>query len=145
MQGVEVVNGSRRNIELTTYSYSRRDVLGRWQSAENPGDGKTQRANTIPTGGNVMLVSSLLIEDASFIRVRNIHLSYTIPQKIFRSAPVKTASVFCSVQNAWIISGYKGFNPEQSLNGASSLTPGVDFNGYPVARVFTAGLSISFQ
>jgi TonB-dependent starch-binding outer membrane protein SusC len=145
VQGVDVLNGSRRNIELTTYSYSRRDVLGRWQSPENPGDGKTPRANTVPTGGNVTLVSSLLIEDASFIRVRNIHLSYTIPKKIFRSVPVKAASVFCSVQNAWIISDYKGFNPEQSLNGANSLTPGVDFNGYPVARVFTVGLSVSFQ
>jgi TonB-linked SusC/RagA family outer membrane protein len=145
VQGVEVLNGSRRNIELTTYSYSRRDVLGRWQSPENPGNGKTPRANNVPTGGNVTLVSSLLIEDASFIRIRNIHLSYAIPQKIFRSVAVKNASVFCSVQNAWIISKYKGFNPEQSLNGANSLTPGVDFNGYPVARVFTVGLSVSFQ
>jgi TonB-dependent starch-binding outer membrane protein SusC len=119
--------------------------LGRWQSPENPGDGKTQRANVVPTGGNIALVSSLLIEDASFIRVRNIHLSYTVPQKVFRSVSVDHASLFCSVQNAWILSDYKGFNPEQSLNGANSLVPGVDFNGYPIARVFGVGLSVAFK
>jgi hypothetical protein len=49
------------------------------------------------------------------------------------------------VQNAFTFTRYKGYNPEQNLNGASSLTPGVDFNGYPVARVFTLGVNITFQ
>ena len=145
VQGVDVLNGSRRNIGLVTGSYSRRDVLGRWQSPENPGDGKTPRANLVPTGGNVSFVSSLLVEDASFLRIRNINLRYGFPQRIFKAAPVKNASVFISVQNAFTITKYKGFNPEQSLNGANSLTPGVDFNGYPLARIFTAGISVGFQ
>ena len=145
VNGIEVLNGSRRNIDLTTHTYSRRDVLGRWQSPEDPGDGKTPRVNVNPTGGNVMFVSSLFIEDASFLRLRNINLKYTFPKQLFKSAPVKEASFFLTVQNALIISGYKGFNPEQSLNGVNPLTPGVEFNGYPLARVFTAGLTVAFQ
>lgn len=143
--GTQVLNGSRRNIGLVSNSYSRRDVLGRWQSPENPGDGKTPRANIAPTGGNVAFVSSLLIEDASFVRIRNINLKYHIPRRIFRSVPVSSANVFFSIQNAYMFTKYKGYNPEQSLNGANPLTPGVDFNGYPVARIFTAGISIAVQ
>jgi TonB-dependent starch-binding outer membrane protein SusC len=145
VEGVDVLNGSRRNIGLVSNSYSRRDVLGRWQSPENPGDGKTPRANIAPTGGNVSFVSSLLIEDASFLRIRNINLRYRLPERIFRSVAVQNAGIFFSVQNAYTFTKYKGYNPEQNLNGANALTPGVDFNGYPLARTFTAGFSITFQ
>ena len=49
-----------------------------------------------------------------------------------------------SVQNAFTFTRYMGYNPEQSLNGSSSLTPGVDFNGYPLARTYTLGLNLTF-
>ncbi|HWB28379.1 MAG TPA: TonB-dependent receptor [Chitinophagaceae bacterium] len=144
VQGVDVLNGARRNIGLVSESYSRSDVLGRWQSPDNPGDGHTPRANTSPTGGNVSFVSSLLIEDASFVRIRNINLRYTLPAGLLKKASIQNASVYFSVQNAFTFTGYKGYNPEQSLNGVSPLTPGVDFNGYPVARVYTLGLHCTF-
>lgn len=144
-QGFQVLNGARRNIGLVSGSYSRSDVLGRWQSPANPGDGTTPRANTAPTGGNVSFVSSLLIEDASFVRVRNINLRYHLPKSIIGRSPLQNASVFFSVQNAFTFTKYKGYNPEQSLNGASSLTPGVDFNGYPIARVMTFGINVTFK
>lgn len=144
-QGFQVLNGARRNIGLVSGSYSRSDVLNRWQSPENPGDGMTPRANTAPTGGNVSFVSSLLIEDASFVRVRNINLRYHIPAGLLSRLPFQEASAFFAVQNAFTITRYKGYNPEQSLNGASSLTPGVDFNGYPVARVMTFGINVTFK
>jgi TonB-linked SusC/RagA family outer membrane protein len=144
VQGLELLNGSRRNLGLVNGSYSRRDVLGRWQSAEKPGDGRTPRANTVATGGNVSYVSSLLVEDASFFRIRNINLRYALPEKIGKVAYVRAASVNLSVQNAFTFTKYLGYNPEQSLNGSSSLTPGVDFNGYPLARTFTLGLNLTF-
>lgn len=144
-QNFQVLNGARRNIGLVSGSYSRRDVLGRWQSPTNPGDGRTPRANTAPTGGNVSFVSTLLIEDASFVRIRNINLRYHFPKSIIGRSPLQNASVFFSVQNAFTFTKYKGYNPEQSLNGASSLTPGVDFNGYPIARVMTFGVNVTFK
>jgi TonB-linked SusC/RagA family outer membrane protein len=144
VQGIQLLNGSRRNIGLVNGSYSRKDVLGRWQSAENPGDGRTPRANTVATGGNVSYVSSLLVEDASFFRIRNINLRYALPEKASKIVFVQQASISLSVQNALTFTKYLGYNPEQSLNGSSSLTPGVDFNGYPLARTYTLGLNLTF-
>jgi TonB-linked SusC/RagA family outer membrane protein len=144
VQGIQLLNGSRRNIGLVNGSYSRKDVLGRWQSPENPGDGHTPRANVAATGGNVSYVSSLLVEDASFFRIRNINLRYSLPEKISKAVFLQNASVSLSVQNAFTFTKYMGYNPEQSLNGSSALTPGVDFNGYPLARTYTLGLNLTF-
>jgi TonB-linked SusC/RagA family outer membrane protein len=144
VQGLELLNGSRRNIGLVNGSYSRKDVLGRWQSPENPGDGKTPRANVVPTGGNVGYVSSLLVEDASFLRIRNINLRYALPDKVCKAIFIQNATVNLSVQNAFTFTKYLGYNPEQSLNGSSALTPGVDFNGYPLAKTYTLGLNLTF-
>ncbi|MGV3504028.1 MAG: TonB-dependent receptor [Adhaeribacter sp.] len=143
-QGFELLNGGRRNIGLVSGSYSRRDVLNRWQSPENPGDGRTPRANVVPTGGNVTYVSSLLVEDASFLRIRNLNLRYRLPQKVLDLARAQQASLSLSVQNAFTFTKYLGYNPEQSFQGTNPLTPGVDFNGYPVARTFTLGVNVSF-
>lgn len=143
VQGIQLLNGSRRNIGLVNGSYSRKDVLGRWQSPEQPGDGRTPRANVAPTGGNVSYVSSLLVENASFFRIRNINLRYSLPEKLAKAVYLQNASVSLSVQNAFTFTKYRGYNPEQSLNGSSSLTPGVDFNGYPLARTFTLGLNLT--
>ncbi|QNF33203.1 TonB-dependent receptor [Adhaeribacter swui] len=143
-EGFELLNGSRRNIGLVSGSYSRRDVLNRWQSPENPGDGKTPRANVVPTGGNLSYVSSLLVEDASFLRIRNINLRYRLPEKVFKYVRAQNGSLSFSVQNAFTFTKYLGYNPEQSFQGTSPLTPGVDYNGYPVARTFTLGLNITF-
>lgn len=143
-QGVDVLNGSRRNISLVSGTYTRRDVLNRWQSPEQPGDGRTPRANVVPTGGTVSYVSSLLIEDASFLRIRNVNLRYTLPQKLFQKIPLRSASVYGVIQNLHTFTKYRGFNPEQSLTGSNPLTPGVDFNGYPVARAFTLGINLGF-
>ena len=145
LQGAELLNGGRKNIGLATGLYSRRDVLGRWQSPEHPGDGKTPRANVAPTGGNVSFISSLLVEDASFIRLKNINFRYSLPRKILKNGSLSVASVYFSVQNAFMITRYRGYNPEQSFAGANSLTPGGDYNGYPLAKIFSAGFSVTFQ
>ncbi|MEO6187206.1 MAG: TonB-dependent receptor [Ginsengibacter sp.] len=144
VQGMDRLNGARRNIMFVSGSYSRRDVLGRWQSPESPGDGKNPRGTTAGGKGNVSLISSFLVEDASFLRIRNINLGYQLPEKLFKTKLFRSANLYVNVQNAFTFTKYKGFNPEQSINGASPLSPGVDFNGYPIARIYTAGINVVF-
>lgn len=141
------LNGARRNITAVTGSYSRRDVLNRWQSPENPGDGKTPRANTNPTGGNNNNISTMLVEDASFVRIRNLNLRYALPSSLFKKV-IEGVSVSASVQNAFTFTKYMGYNPEQNSQGSNeattNLNPGIDFNAYPLARTYTLGLNLSF-
>src|SRR5690606_10149808 len=108
VQGIQLLNGSRRNIGLVNGSYSRKDVLGRWQSPSQPGDGRTPRANVAPTGGNVSYVSSLLVENASFFRIRNVNLRYNLPEKLSKSVYLQNAAVTLSVHNAFTFTPYRG-------------------------------------
>ena len=84
--------------------------------------------------------SSYFIEDGSFIRLQNVSLGYTIPVTKY----IKTARVYASGQNLFLITQYSGFDPEVNNQGQNSLNRGDDYDAYPRARTFTLGLSLGF-
>jgi iron complex outermembrane receptor protein len=73
------------------------------------------------------------VENASFLRMDNITLGYTLP----RMRNVQSVRVFGTVQNAFTLTGYNGVDPTAGLNG-------LDNNIYPRSRTVTGGLSIQF-
>jgi TonB-dependent starch-binding outer membrane protein SusC len=78
-------------------------------------------------------LSDVYVEDASFLRMDNLTLGYTVPR--FRG--VQQMRVFGTVQNVFTLTGYSGVDPEAGLGG-------IDNNIYPRSRTFTAGVSIGF-
>jgi TonB-dependent starch-binding outer membrane protein SusC len=84
--------------------------------------------------------SSFFIQDGSFTRLQNLSLGYKIPVGKF----VRSARVYVSAQNLFIITDYKGFDPEVNNQGQSNLNRGDDYDAYPRARTFTVGLNIGF-
>uniref|UniRef100_UPI003562F9FB hypothetical protein n=1 Tax=Mariniphaga sediminis TaxID=1628158 RepID=UPI003562F9FB len=73
---------------------------------------------------------------------KNIVVGYTIPLK--SENIIKSARVYVSSQNAFILTNYPGSNPEASQNGLNGLSEGRDFAPYPVPRTFTIGADINF-
>ena len=86
--------------------------------------------------------SSLYIEDASFIRFRNLRLSYNLPSKILSKIKMSSLSVFVYGNNLLTWTKYKWYDPEISLG--SALTPGVDSGRYPREREIGGGLNVNF-
>ena len=83
--------------------------------------------------------SSKYLEDASFIKLYNVSLSYNIR---FRNAYLKNIRVYLSAQNVFCLTGYKGVDPEVSLSG---LNPGIESTTYyPRTRTFTLGATFTF-
>lgn len=115
-------------------------VKDRWRSLENPGAGIVGRtlSGTTEFPRNVQ---SRLVLDASYLTVKNITLGYTLPKL---SEFVNKLRVFASVQQALVLTNYKGSSPEASLNGLNGLQEGVDFNPYPVPRTVALGLNLNF-
>ena len=97
-----------------------------WPSAINPASYQ---------GGNV---NSFTIADASFIRLKNVQLSYQLP--IGTNDYVNNASVFVSGQNLFLLTDYPGYDPDVNSTGTGNIR--LDRNAYPAARTFTVGLSI---
>ena len=88
--------------------------------------------------------SSRFLEDASFFRLRNIKLNYSIPTK--SDAGSSMFDVYLSAQNLLTITDYTGYDPEvNSYSGSGFVsTQGVDNRAYPSVKTFTLGLNITF-
>jgi TonB-linked SusC/RagA family outer membrane protein len=136
--GNKIFNSTRRELMNQNFNNNGTEILGRWQSVDNPGDGWTPRlyasSNTFTNlSGSA---STRFVEDGDFISLDNISLGYTLPKMLMDKIGVDNFRVFAQAQNIWIISDYKGINPEME-------TSGVDVNGTPRAKVISVGLNVS--
>jgi TonB-linked SusC/RagA family outer membrane protein len=119
------------------------ESLNRWHSETEPGDGQTKRANRKATGNN-QRISTWHIEDGSYLRLQNISLGYTLPQDLTRKIRIEKLRIYVSGQNLWTLTGYRGFNPEVNARPTVSTTPGEDFGTYPLAKIITTGINLTF-
>ena len=141
--GNEILNLNRRYIASVEGNLNMMSVtLNRWKSESEPGDGNTNRANRKAKGNNGR-TSTWHIEDGSYLRLQNLSLGYTIPQSLSQKANISKLRLYVSGQNLFTWTKYSGYNPEVSLS-SDSLTPGVDYGTYPLARTFMIGLNITF-
>lgn len=89
-------------------------------------------------------VSDLLIEDASYIRLQNLSLGYTLPSNLVRKIYLNSVRVYFSAQNLFTWSKYKGLDPEVGAMYGDALMTGLDYGRYPSPRIYTFGLNVSF-
>lgn len=86
------------------------------------------------------VVNSYYLEDGSFIRLENITVGYTFSTA--KANFIKSARLYCTSNNLFILTNYKGTDPEQAYEG---LSFGLDmYNTYPKTRTFTFGAQLSF-
>jgi len=134
--GNSIFNINRFELEsLTGVSNQSRAVLDRW-TPTNPST-TMPRANAV---GNSYVISDRQIEDGSYLRVKNVNLSYTLPQAISRKARLQNIKVYVSAQNLLTFTKYSGFDPEVNRFGQNTLSQGIDYGSYPGSRIFLGGL-----
>ncbi|NDP21053.1 MAG: TonB-dependent receptor [Paludibacter sp.] len=86
-------------------------------------------------------LSTLDIEDGSFLRLNTMTLGYSLPNKLVKKASLSQVRFYVVVYNPFVWTRYSGDDPEVSLAG-SQLTPGIDWNAYPRSRSFNFGINI---
>lgn len=149
VQGNEIMHlGRRYYANYAGTANGMREMMNSWKSEQDPGDGKTPRVNRdlsrYASSNASANVSSVMIEDGSFLRVRNVSIGYTIPSNYLSKLLVRSARIYANLQNPITWTKYTGYNPEVSVQGGSPLEPGIDHGGYPIAKVFTIGLNVGF-
>jgi len=147
VQGFEVLNMARRYYGNYAGSYNvLKSASQGWRSEQQPGNGTSPMVDrnfgALPGSNLVNNVTSAFIEDGSYLRVRNITLGYNLPVARITKSKIANARISFSVQNAFTFTKYEGYNPEVSVQGGSTLVPGVDAGGYPLARTFMLGLNL---
>ncbi|RZK33832.1 MAG: SusC/RagA family protein, partial [Pedobacter sp.] len=144
-QGNDVLDGQDYylyNFEGSGNQYA--EVADRYRNAANPGSGLNYRASRAGTQSNSTRLSSFYVQDGSYLRCTNITLGYNFPKMVAKTLHVENIRVFGSVDNAFTITDYKGYNPEVDYNAGANLTPGVDYGNYPLARAYNLGIKLTF-
>ncbi|MGN0191178.1 MAG: SusC/RagA family TonB-linked outer membrane protein [Candidatus Cryptobacteroides sp.] len=137
--GNDILNANRLYFENGTTANTNqwKSYTGRW-TPENPeSDIPRVKAN------GMFVYSSRVVEDGSYLRLRNISLGYTLPRQALRKMHFDTMRVYVSADNVLTFTSYSGPDPEVSTRN-SVLTPGFDWSAYPRAFGLTAGLSFTF-
>ena len=85
--------------------------------------------------------NDLYLTDGSYLRLKNIQLSYTLPQSFTKKAFIEKLRFYVAAENLLTFTKYAGMDPEISSGGTSL---GVDYGIYPQARTWTVGLNLTF-
>ncbi len=142
-QGISVLNLNRYELESGISSTNKlQSVTQRW-TGENT-------SNTIPKANSAVRrntgVTSDIVEDASFIRLKNISLSYDIfdGKKTSGRQFIKTLNVYFTAQNLFTWTKYTGYDPEVNSFGNANLSLNTDYNAYPRAKTYVVGVKCGF-
>lgn len=88
-------------------------------------------------------VSSRVVEDGSYLRLKTVNISYKLSKDIVEKLKMNSVEFYLSGQNLLTWTDYSGFDPEVSVEN-SLITPGIDYSAYPKHRIFSLGLNVSF-
>jgi len=142
VQGIETLNSNvveslkpinfDRNILTEHY-------LDRW-TPSNPDAEYPSGVNSSIYFNGGKVINTYTVQDASFLRVKNVTLSYDIP--VQNTNLFNSVSVFVSGENLLTITNFEGFDPDANQSGTGVTK--TSYNNYPLARVFRIGANIEF-
>ena len=103
--------------------------------------GTLNRANRKSTGRNGASTSTFHIEDGSYLRLQNLSLGYTFPNKLTARIGVRDLRVYVQGTNLFTWTSYTGYNPEVNKRSTDALRPGEDYCSYPLSKTFQFGIN----
>lgn len=119
-----------------------RDMINRWRSPTNQGDGKTPSTRS-GTTELYRLANTTWVSDGDYLTVKNIALGYTFNAGKLKY--IKSARIYASIQQAFVFTKYTGQNPEASIGRDDAIgTYGQDLSTFPVPRTVMVGANIGF-
>jgi len=140
VQGNKIFNAMKYQYYFNYSNNLVSEVLKSW-TPNNPSTTVPIAKVTNGQGGN-SLPSEFYIEDGSYLRLKNIQIGYTLPKRISRNIFIENMRVYAGIQNAFTITKYSGYDPEVSSNVLFSR--GIDLNSYPNAKIYSAGINLTF-
>ncbi len=140
--GNDIYDATRRT-DITSANQPRW-MLGRWTG---PGTSDRLPRYTFNDTNNNWKTSDLFIKDGSYLRLKNITLGYTLPERWTSRAFIRKIRVYVSAENLLTFTEYDGFDPEISagtVGSGQTGSMGIDRGIYPQSRTFYFGANIAF-
>lgn len=146
VQGNELFNYLKYWTDFNTFQGNRsKDML--YNSWKKQGDvALLPRLNS--QDGTSQQISSYFVEDGSYMRIKNIQLTYTLPSSIVSKLKLSQVQVYVQGQNLFTFTKYKGLDPDINLrtsgNDNQDIHMGIDEGAFPVAKSYNIGLKVGF-
>jgi TonB-linked SusC/RagA family outer membrane protein len=144
--GNEIYNTGKQNLQaMRFFENQSADIVNRWR---NPGDiTEIPRATLVDENGNAD-INSRWVEDGSFLRIRDISLSYNFDKNVLDALSISGLRLYGNIKNWFTFTDYTGYSPEvnRALAGVdkTATTQGVDYGTFPQSKTFSVGLNIEF-
>jgi TonB-linked SusC/RagA family outer membrane protein len=133
--GNKIFNG-KEVVRPDPYNFEQH-VFDRWTG---PGTSTSEPKSSF--GGYNFSVSDRFIQDGSFLRLRNIIVSYRIPERIVKRLNVNDLRVFLKGTNVYTLTQFTGYTPE--IGSYDVLSNGIDHGTYPITAVYSLGVNLTF-
>ena len=88
--------------------------------------------------------SNMRVYDASFFKIKQIQLGYTLPSKLTKKIAISSLRAYVSLDDWFTFTKYPGLDPETSHAGSSASGLGVDYGSYPISKKLVFGVNVSF-
>jgi TonB-linked SusC/RagA family outer membrane protein len=137
--GNKVFNLLRQKLEIPTLSLNASAALADRWSETNP-NGALPKATNAP----VPQVIDQYIENASYVKLKNLTLGYSFSKGVISKIGAKNLRLYATVQNLFTITKYTGIDPEVNFYDQDNLRQGIDYGAYPTSRTFLAGINVTF-
>ncbi|MBD0254271.1 MAG: SusC/RagA family TonB-linked outer membrane protein [Cytophagales bacterium] len=150
--GYQIYNDVRRTLDSYQQTNFRRDVSPWSPTNTDTEDPRIGLATDPGIDFNNRGDSDRWLENAAYVRMRNLELGYNLPADLLTRVGFQSARVFVSGQNLFTITGYKGLdpdvvgntNPDPNSPQTRILERGVDLGNWPASRVFSVGVQCEF-
>ncbi len=139
-EAINALTGNIRNPDGIENSHASR--INSW-TTENPGSDICRMSYSDPNR-NIMTFSDLWIEDASFLRVKNIQIGYTMKSELMNRIRISNVRIYLSSDNLFTFTKYSGWDPEIGELFFNPFNNGIDMGTYPHARKFMIGMNLAF-
>jgi hypothetical protein len=117
--------------------------VGRWTNNLITGALEWQGDNAV--NQNYSIASSYFVEKGDYLKLKNLVIGYTLPQKALKKMKMQQLRVYMSAQNVFTLTKYSGIDPEIGAIGGNVLRRNLDtFNRYLPSRLFSFGIDLTF-
>lgn len=138
-----VMNGTRGTLLDQRFYNNSTEILNRWTATGQVTNIPRLVYNDQISNGSSFPISENA-EKADFLRLQTVAFGYTLPTGLLKRQGISSIRLSAQVNNAFLLTGYSGTDPESSVNGNSNTTPGVEKNSVGQGRTFTFGVNVGF-
>lgn len=142
VQGNEVLNIARSIRESSGRAFNKSSTVVNAWNGPNTSNSIPRPIVTDPNQN--VRVGTHLVEDGSYLRLRNIQLGYNVPGTLLERLKLSRVRVYIAGQNLLTLTGYSGNDPEIGFDGNSTASNGIDQDLYPQARTYSVGVNVGF-